>query len=174
MDLPSLVGREKLAVLARLAESTPQGPFVEVGVYKGGSAQVLYEVSQRQKREIYLYDTFEGIPFQGEFDSHKTGDFADASYEEVSRSLPRAVVQKGVFPNLKSIVPAKIAFAHLDVDQEKSYRDCLSVIGPRMVVGGMILCDDYCLDGAARAIDDFVKSTGVKSNPMDSRMLLLF
>lgn len=174
MQLPSLIGREKLSVMARLAEMTPSGPFVEVGVYKGGSSQVLYEVAQKQGRALYLYDTFTGIPYAGDYDTHRVGDFGDAVMATVIQALPGAVVQKGVFPHPDLWVPEKLSFVHLDVDQERSYADGLQAVMPRMVRGGMILCDDYCLQGAARAIDAISDAQCVKTELADGRVLLIF
>ena len=55
--------RQILLELAATAKTTPAGCFVEVGVWKGGSASYLTEVAEQQNREIFLYDTFTGIPF---------------------------------------------------------------------------------------------------------------
>ncbi len=69
--LPSLLGAEQLAALATLARATPPGDFAEVGVYRGGSAQVLYEIAQEQNRTLHLFDTFTGTPFHNtELDYH--------------------------------------------------------------------------------------------------------
>lgn len=160
--------------MTRLAEVSPAGPFIEVGVYKGGSSQVLYDLAKKQGRSLYLYDTFTGIPFAGDFDSHREGDFGDVVMQTVVESLPGAVVQKGVFPNPDLVVPERLAFVHLDVDQERSYRESLDCLMPRMVRGGMVLCDDYCLTGAARAIDAVSDQRCVKAVLTDGRMLLLF
>jgi hypothetical protein len=140
--------------MARFAECSPRGDFVEVGVYRGGSASVLYEISQIQHRLLYLYDTFEGIPFSGPDDTHQVGDFSDCDgAEAIHCAMPEAIVQKGVFPRDQTI-PKQIAFAHLDCDQYQSYRESLDIIIPRMVRWGIIMCDDYALAGAAKAIDE--------------------
>lgn len=165
----SLLGKEKLELLARLAEYSPAGAFVEVGVYKGGSALILYSVAQKQARRLYLYDTFAGIPYAGQNDSHKAGDFSDGISEHEARlAFPDAYVSKGIFPD--GYVPDELAFVHLDVDQEKSYTDALAVLEPALVPGGMILCDDYVLRGAAMAIDT---SPLLHCHLNDGRMLLL-
>lgn len=152
--LPSLIGDHHLAGMEVLAKSSPPGALLEVGVYKGGSASVLYEVAQLQNRSLWLYDTFSGIPYADDVDSHKVGDFSDGmSLESAKLAFPLARVQECVFPGGVEM-PDSIAFAHLDVDQYRSYRDSLDVLMPRMVRGGIILCDDYCLGGAAKAIDE--------------------
>lgn len=151
--LPSLLTGERLARLYVMAEASPPGALMEVGVYQGGSAEVLYDVAKLQSRELWLYDTFTGIPYASEVDSHKVGDFSEASYEVIRREFPNAIVQQGVFPE-NMMLPGKIAFVHLDCDQYRSYRESLDELLPRIIPGGMIVCDDYCLQGAAKAIDE--------------------
>ncbi len=131
-----------LGVMAGLAWSRPDGAFAEVGVYKGGSARVLYQLAKEQGRKLYLYDTFSGMPFKGYHDSHDVGMFADCSYDEVRNAMPEAVTVKGVFP--ESAVPMeRVAFVHADADQYQSTVDICKVFEPLMVEGGMILFDDY-------------------------------
>ena len=47
----SRIEHDQLLALAALAETAPRGDFVEVGVYRGGSAWYLYAVCQRQHRD---------------------------------------------------------------------------------------------------------------------------
>lgn len=149
-----LIGEDGCASLCAIAEKCPEGCFVEFGVYQGGSALRLAELAQMQGREIYLYDTFEGIPFKSEIDVHHIGDFADTSYDAVCKLIPYAHVIKGVFP--QSIVPMpKIAFAHIDSDQYDSVKSAIDYLGPLMVDGGVMVFDDvWCLDGATKALMD--------------------
>ena len=141
MSLPSAVPDYIITGLVAKATTAPQGNFVEVGVYKGGTAFHLTNLAQEQNRKIYLYDTFEGIPFSGELDHHKVGDFDDADYETVKDALPYATVVKGIFP--ESAVEMKdIAFVHLDCDQYQSVIDSIAYLKPKMVKGGIIWFDD--------------------------------
>ena len=64
MTGPSLLSPEQLEDLAQLARSAPAGAFVEVGVYRGGSARVLCDIAQEQGRTLYLFDTFAGHPIR--------------------------------------------------------------------------------------------------------------
>ncbi len=50
--LPSLINADRLAMMYILAESSPPGDFIEVGVFQGGSAEVLYDVASLQKRKL--------------------------------------------------------------------------------------------------------------------------
>lgn len=151
--LPSLLTGERLARLFVLAKYCPPGALMEVGVYQGGSAEVLYDLARLQSRELWLYDTFSGIPFADDIDAHKVGDFSETSYQAIRKEFPNAIIQQGIFPD-GLMLPGKIAFVHLDCDQYRSYRESLDYLLTKIVPGGMIVCDDYALAGAAKAIDE--------------------
>jgi hypothetical protein len=144
--------------LEQVSAMTPPGCFVEVGVFQGGSASVLYRVCQEQGRRLYLYDTFTGIPFKDPIDSHNVGDFAQNSNapEELSKVLPKAFITVGVFPR-SAVAMEPVAFAHLDCDQYKSYTDSINHLLPMMVSGGIMYFDDYdCVPGATQAVNELI------------------
>lgn len=149
-----LIGEPTAAWLAGVAWASPEGCFVEIGVYQGGSARFLGEIAKAQGRELFLYDTFTGIPFKDAVDSHQVGDFSDTSAEAVAEAVPHAVIVKGVFP--ASLVPMPpVAFCHVDADQYRSVKAACEVLGPLMVKGGVMVFDDYnALEGAKRAVDE--------------------
>ena len=154
--LPSAVGSMSIInALVKRASETPEGCFVEVGVWKGGTASYLTELAEKQGREIYLYDTFTGIPFAEDYEKHKPGDFSDTSFEAVRDALPYAKVVQGLFPDSAIEMP-DVAFVHIDVDQYKSYIDCINYFKPKMVKGGVMWFDDYELEGARRAIKELI------------------
>lgn len=147
----SLVGPETLAELLSIARQTPVGCFVEVGVYQGGSAWHLNQLAREQGRELYLYDTFTGIPHRHSLDSHQLGDFADTSYEAVRERFPNCSVIAGIFPGSAVPMPP-VAFAHVDCDQYQSVKETAAYLIPRMVTGGVMWFDDSpCLNGAHEA-----------------------
>lgn len=158
----SLVAQAIIDAMLKRACATPPGAWVEVGVYQGGTAWHLSTAAEAQGRALYLYDTFSGIPCKGPHDSHSVGDFADTSPELVAELLPNAHVVEGVFPR-SALEMGPIAFVHLDCDQEESYRNALAYLGPRMVEGGIVWCDDVpCLAGALRAVSEFAASAGLR------------
>ena len=149
---PAAVIEAALTELVALARTTPDGCLVEVGVYQGGSAWYLSEICFEQRRALYLYDTFTGIPYKDPVDSHKIGDFADTSWERVSELFPTAHVIPGIFP-ASAIPMPPIAFAHLDCDQYRSVRESAEYLAPRMVSKGVMWFDDSpCLEGAHQAV----------------------
>lgn len=138
------------------------GEVAEVGVYKGGVAYYINKLSHGKK--VYLFDTFDGIPMKSQFDRHEIGDFNDTSFEEVSEyfvGYDNVKLVKGLFPtSAEGIVGSedKFSFVHLDADQYESTLNSLNYFYNRMVVGGIILCDDYrFLKGVDEAIDEFLK-----------------
>lgn len=139
-----------LESLMYYASRAPAGAFVEIGVYRGGSALLLSTLG----RDMFLYDTFEGIPFQGNLDGNEVGKFGDTSYEAVKALLPKATVVKGLFPDSIVAMPP-VAFVHADADQYESTKSILAVMPPLMVRGGMILFDDFGVpdcEGCTRAV----------------------
>lgn len=124
------------------------GNVAEVGVYKGGSAKLICE-AVHGKKEIFLFDTFEGLPEVGADDNlrdfHK-GKYA-AYHDEVKNYLkvyPNVHIFKGLFSeNSNVIADKKFSFVNLDVDLYSSTLDCLNFFYPRMNKGGMIISHDY-------------------------------
>lgn len=150
----SLIDPTLVESMVGLAAGCPLGAFVEIGVYKGGSAYHLAEAARRQGRKLYLYDTFTGIPMQGYDDHHVVGDFRDTSLETVQEAIPDAIILPGVFPGTL-IDMGPVAFVHADCDQYESVRAVCRDMPGMMVDGGIILFDDYgILDGATRAVDE--------------------
>jgi Macrocin-O-methyltransferase (TylF) len=140
--------------LLAAAAVTPPGAFVEVGVFRGGTAWRLQQLATEQGRELYLYDTFEGIPYQGAKDLHQVGDFSETCYEDVAALLPQAHVVKGIFPDSAIDMP-RVAFAHLDCDQYRSVLESAQYLETLMVPGGVIWFDDSpLLEGARLAAEE--------------------
>ncbi len=156
----SLVGGGAIEDLRAIAQASPAGCFVEFGVYQGGTAWHLAEIARAQGRALYLYDTFTGIPFKSEIDSHQAGDFGDTSLEQVKAAIPDAIFCAGVFPGTLVDMPP-IAFVHVDADQYQSLKDAIRCFVPLMVSGASIVFDDYkCLAGADKAIAEWEAELG--------------
>jgi len=149
----SAINHGELSKLISMASQAPSGCFVEVGVWKGGSAWHLEQLAMQQQRQIFLYDTFTGIPYKEAIDFHNVGDFSDTSYDEVKKYLTYATITKGIFPESAIVMP-KVAFAHLDCDQYKSVKLSSIYLSKIMVPDGIIYFDDYALEGARKAVHE--------------------
>ena len=153
-----------LYCLARQASSAG-GDFMEAGVYRGGSARLLWRVLERSSgcQQLHLFDTFGGTPKTDPlWDLHRENDFADTSVEAVSAFVGgghRVVCHKGLIPQtFRGLENMRLGFSHIDVDIYRSVADCCAFVYPRTALGGIILFDDYGLPscpGARRAVDEF-------------------
>jgi hypothetical protein len=110
-------------------------------------------------------DTIEGTDPQTELLRQMTraGHFA-ASLEEVKEALrgfPRIEYFPGWIPEAFPDEPdARYRFVHLDVDVYQPTRDSLEYFYPRLVAGGIIVCDDYGWPGARKAVEEFCARAG--------------
>ena len=155
----SLINGGILGELCEKAAGVPAGCFVEVGVYKGGSARRLMDVANEQGRVLWLFDTFTGIPERTlGVDTHNVGDFADTRLEDVMAWIPEAQFVVGdARETLPETITGPVAFAHLDCDQYATYKAVIAELLPRMVPGGVIWFDDYeALEGASKAVNEMV------------------
>jgi len=153
-----------------------EGDWAELGVYQGGSARMLAEVLnnnnksndinqdiQQQKKELLLFDTFTGMPYNGEdFEIYQKGNLGQTSLNQVEDYLKQysnIAIKQGVFPeSFKGEEDRKFALVHIDCDLYQSVLDGIRNFYPRMVKGGFILFDDYgylSCAGAKKAVDDF-------------------
>lgn len=170
--MKTLISDLMSGMMGGLAWTRPEGCFAEVGVYQGGSAKILYSISERQGRKLFLYDTFTGMPFKGEFDTHDIGLFSDCSEDEIKAVMPNAIVSKGIFPESMVAMPP-VAFVHADADQYQSTLDVIKVFSPLMVKGGMMLFDDYyCVPSCILAVDEHFKD--IKRLLPDGRAVVTF
>jgi len=156
--LPSIIAPAQLNAMSALAYRAPPGAIVEVGVFGGGSAEVLYSVALEQNRELHLFDTFTGTPNYTEgLDRHRVNEefVSPGAKDRISAILPLAHLHVGVYPEThpKDMLP--VAFIHCDCDQYLSYRAVIDHMWPHVVPGGMMLFDDYpYLAGAKRAVEE--------------------
>src|SRR5665213_3895428 len=88
----SLLDTDRLDNIVRLLNIANKldGSIAEVGVYRGGSAYYLDLLSNG--KNVYLCDTFGGIPYKGELDKHEIGDFDAVSYEDIRERFPNAII----------------------------------------------------------------------------------
>lgn len=150
----SLVTPGNIQILQDYAHLSPRGAMVEIGVYQGGTAVMLAEIARDRGVPLYLYDTFEGLPYQGPHDSMPAGEFSDTSPETVQALIPDAYIVQGVFPDSLVSMPP-ISFVHADCDQYDSVKAVIETLPPLMVENGVIYFDDYgSLEGATKAVKE--------------------
>ena len=139
-------------------------------------------------RELYLFDTFEGMTAPGPHDIAVTGETAKWLLEQSDRTeddtvwcyAPIERVAKALsvtgYPNgrlhlipgrveetLATAAPERIALLRLDTDWYESTRQEMNVLFPRLARGGVLIVDDYGhWQGARRAVDEYMKTHQLK------------
>lgn len=164
-NIVSLISMDNIQVMMNVASVTPPGPFIEIGVYRGGSAYCLSQLATSQFRKLHLFDTFSGMPEKSEIDTHEIGDFADTDVERIKEFIPDATFHVGMFPGTMPDGLTGIAFAHVDCDQYESVKAACMILPRRMMRGGIIYFDDYgCLAGATAAVDEVLPKRIILQN----------
>jgi O-methyltransferase len=162
------------------------GAMVECGVWRGGSmqavARTLAEMGE-DTRELWLYDTFDGMTEPSEKDVRFDGQTAEqrlASHEKIGSAVwayasiedvrggfsqvdyPAELVHFVIGPVESTIpdeAPDRIALLRLDTDWYESTAHELAHLYDRLVPGGVLVLDDYdWWQGARRAVDEWLES----------------
>jgi len=150
------------------------GSLIDVGVWRGGTGALIAKSAEFNniKDTIYLCDTFTGVVKVGNKDPcYKDGEHADTSQEIVEDlifkklKLKNTKILRGIFPDDtgKFVNEDKFRFCHIDVDVYQSAKDIINWVWPRMVVGGIIVFDDYGFAGSG-GITKFVNEERRKND----------
>jgi O-methyltransferase len=175
-----MVGLERLRTLQRLAteiiEHEIVGDVVECGTCNGGSGAILAGVVTRAKpaREIWLLDSFQGLPPASSADGKEAGKWT--GYNKGTAALTLEVLQKvgadlshvrivpGWFSEtLPSLSVDRIALLHIDADWYQSVTEVLEALFHRVSRGGFVIFDDYGYwEGCSAAWRDFSARRGLQ------------
>jgi hypothetical protein len=168
------------------------GAIVECGVWKGGSvmaaALALLALASTQ-RQLYLYDTFAGMPEPADIDVDWRGQPARTllrqrtpEAEQMRAACPLHEVKETLlqtrYPWEKLIfvpgrveqtlpvqLPDSIALLRLDTDWYESTYHELTHLYPRLADGGVLIVDDYGhWQGARQAVDDYFSRHGIAAD----------
>lgn len=157
------------------------GDFLEIGVYRGGSACTALNFidgmaaeNRIQSRHCWLLDTFDGFTYEEAQNSidplwkntHRLFGVESTqnhirnvlSLNQTSYSLHTNNICRDALPNGID----KIVVAHVDVDMYEPTLAALQKLSERMVSGGIIMCEDPAstpaLYGALLAMEEFLDS----------------
>ncbi len=152
----TLIDRYRCYELWQLVEESRKldGAIIEVGVWKGGTGAVMAKKAQMCgiKDPVYLCDTFTGVVKAGENDSaYQGGEHADTTMQCVQTLLHDRLgldnfrILQGIFPDDTAHLVEKPRFrlSHIDVDVYQSARDVVEWLWDRLIIGGMVVYDDY-------------------------------
>jgi hypothetical protein len=147
-----------------------EGDIAEFGVFQGGSAYFMASVMKHlkidNKKKLFLYDSFSGLPEQDSMDYFEQGSFTSGRNSEQLRNLLNEFNQIEVFEgNFSDTLPTsglkKLALAHIDCDQYSPTKYLCEYLYEKMVPGGIMMFQDYPLGiayGERIAVDSFFKN----------------
>jgi hypothetical protein len=165
------------------------GSIVECGVWRGGSMMAVactLMTLGRGDRDLYLFDTYEGmtsptdadVNYKGaaalaDFERAKDGGegsaWCQASLDDVRQNLLGTgypgqglkFIKGKVEDTIPESAPAQIAILRLDTDWYESTRHELIHLYPRLVAGGVLIIDDYGYwRGCRKAVDEYFAAHG--------------
>jgi hypothetical protein len=169
-------------IVEYLVKAAIPGAIVECGVWRGGmmmaAAHTLLKLGDTS-RELFLYDTFEGMPEPTEADENFWGEPPSseedqttgmrplgASLEDVKRALytvgyphHRIHFVKGrIEDTVPERAPGQISFLRLDTCFYESTHHELVHFFPRLSSRGILHIDDYGLwKGCRQAVDEYMQ-----------------
>jgi len=190
----TMTGPERLYSVYKSIEYIEQanidGDIVECGVWRGGSTMcALLKLKQHNNltREIFMYDTYEGMSEPTEKDKDIIGRAASKSLQERTKTEEDILwayatlekvkenisltgypadkinfVKGKVEDTIPKILPKKIALLRLDTDWYESTYHELTYLFPLLCKGGVLIIDDYGhWAGAREAADKYLKENNI-------------
>lgn len=169
----TMMSPERLYALCSATEYVARhkipGGIVECGVWKGGGVMAVAHTLLRmgvEDYDLFLFDTFEGMPEPSVEDVLYTGESATdllaraAATDDITAraslaDVKSAVLSVGYDPSrlhfveglVEDTLPARrpeaIALLHLDTDWYQSTLHELTHLYPRLSPGGVLIIDDY-------------------------------
>ena len=167
-----------------------EGAIVECGVWKGGSMMSVISTLQHLSvtdKELFLYDTFEGMSEPTEHDVDHSKQSAEKLLEKpkteqdlVWAYSPLDAVKERIYSTgydknlihfvkgkveetIPATIPEKIAILRLDTDWYESTKHELEHLFPLLSENGILIIDDYGhWEGARKAVDEYIKNNNLK------------
>lgn len=167
-----------------LEEKRIVGSIVEMGCWNGGCSALMASALKKNplKRHVWLFDSFEGLPGLTQEDESwakhldiQVGKQDEAvqkpiglyvadenavkdAFAALNVPLENVHIVKGWFqksvPTVRDQI-GPIALLRLDGDTYESTKYCLTELYGRVVEGGIIIVDDYNLEGCRHALYEF-------------------
>jgi hypothetical protein len=151
-------------------ENNIQGDFIETGVWRGGAsifAKKYFDL-YGMNRKVFVADSFRGLPppqvQEDAGDPHHTIDFLRVSLVDVQNNFKlygaldeNVIFLEGWFedtlPNNPSI--GELSILRMDGDMYKSTMDVFDSCYHKVVKGGRVIIDDYCISNCRNAVHKF-------------------
>ena len=195
----SMTGEKRMSYLTKsikyIFENKIDGDFVECGVWQGGNLILMQRLIDfyKENRNIYGYDTFEGMTQPNEFDTDINNNTAsnlmtiekklennDAqniwcysgidtvqnNFNKYTKNNYLKLIKGDVGETLKKSenLPKNISLLRLDTDFYESTKIELEALYPLVVKNGIIIVDDYGhWRGQKKAVDEYLSKNNIKT-----------
>lgn len=177
------------------------GDYVECGVAAG--AQIIAMLCGSPNKTIHAFDSFEGIPLPSNKDDQMPGIrwltkkeiknlpnpgtqklessgatvFSEETFRKNISIIPnnKVVIHKGWFENTvpKNTIE-KISILRLDGDLYNSTFVCLKHLFKKVIIGGIVIIDDWQLPGCREACEDYFKIVDYTPNYKEVSNIVYF
>ncbi len=154
----SVIDRARLQLIARCAarQVDRTGDFIELGVFRGGSALLLASIIKQHHAStiLHLLDSWQGLPdlvgedlgtaafvTKGQF-SHSSEDAVRARLDKF-QLLDVCKTYRGWIEDTLPEMQGPFSLVHLDLDLYKPTHFALSWLLPKMCDDGELVVDDY-------------------------------
>jgi len=146
--------RAHLAMAVKLLEipAAQKGVVVECGCFRGGTTANLSLLCRLVGRQLYVYDSFEGLPAAQAGDKYAKPEgegLLSADLEQVKAHVAACgapevcTFVKGWFADTTPKHEPPIAMMFLDVDYQSSLTDCIVNLWPKLIPRGLCFTDEY-------------------------------
>ena len=152
---------------ALLLQQNANGPVIECGCYKGGSAAKLSVVCKMLKKELHLIDSFQGLPseelakfWDGRKNLFEAGQWK-GTLEEVTDNIKNfgrfdvCQIHEGWFEDIIHEIDLYPSLVFIDVDIIASAYTCIKHFWPRLR-GDRFYTHEACFKTYMQAITDEV------------------
>lgn len=163
-----------------------KGDLIECGVATGNQLGIMQQalVDNEQERKIIGFDSFCGIPYASEHDTVQPGkteidktklgvlettgvtnhpkQHTELNFNRWKLPMDNVTLVEGWFQDTVKNYDGKIALLRLDGDLYESTKVCLEHLLDKVVEGGIIIIDDYNLDGCRKATHEYINEKDIK------------
>lgn len=147
---------------AMRAVSGVPGDVVEIGVFEGGSAELICK--EKGTKKLHLFDTWEGIVSTTGEDKKTSSNLSLGRYKadiepvrQILDDYDDVYFHKGEFPETYIDV-GPLCLIHIDVDLYFPTKEALRLFWDKLSVGGIVILHDYpSFEGVRMAIDEVLE-----------------
>lgn len=151
------------------------GDTAECGSFHGAGSYLILSALQDEAGLHHIFDSFEGLSMPGDHDmpdaeeviNWQPGDLGISQQvveSNLSMFAERLKCYAGWIPErFGEVSDRQFKLVHIDVDLYQPTRDAIEFFYPRLVEGGLLICDDYgyaTCPGAHKAMNDFFAQPG--------------